>query len=345
MLYKEMDFHNAAHVEETSLGSLAYRFPKDISDRMGEGSHTYGRYVSRTTTGCELRFVLEDGDRALLFLSALDEEGYVQVYRGDFRYYTGYTYSYPVSKGKVTAIPLIKSPGFESLESNYKKGSFSPDVWRIMFDINCTLAFNGLETYGGKVRPPRTEEVPRKTLLAYGTSLTYGACATAQSLSYIQLLGRFLKCNILNKAMGGSCMNEKGVADYFALEAGSFDAVLLENAVNMGSMPQVYEKNMTYLMDRLVPAMAGKPIYLITAYPNSSNIGGDKSSPCVKKSGEKGFPQDELMRELASRYPGVAVIEGDSLLEDFTGLTCDLIHLSDYGHIEVARKLSERIRF
>ena len=32
------------------------------------------------------------------------------------------------------------------------------------------------------------------------------------------------------------------------------------------------------------------------------------------------------------------------MVTDFTGLTCDLIHLSDYGHIEAATNLAAALR-
>lgn len=32
------------------------------------------------------------------------------------------------------------------------------------------------------------------------------------------------------------------------------------------------------------------------------------------------------------------------MLTDLTGLTCDMIHLSDYGHIQVATNLARALR-
>lgn len=346
MIYRNMEFHNVAEVEETPLGCRIHRYPKQVRDTMGEGDRTYGRYVSHTTTGCEIRFVTE-GDRTLISLSSIDEDGYVQIYRGDFRYYTGYVYSYPVKKGQVTHIMLQNSPGFEQLDGKFKRGAFSSDVWRIMSDINFIMTFQDVETFGYKIRPPRPDEVPEKTLLCYGTSLTYGACATAQSISYVQMLGRLLECNILNKAMGGSCMNEKAVADYFASGAEHFDAVLLENAVNMSGMDEAYEKNAGYLLDKLSQTYPNMPIYCVTAYPNSSIVGGDRPYPCVKKQdvSEGNFRGDEIMRRLASRHANCHIIEGHEMLDKFTDLTVDLVHLSDYGHIRVAEHLAKVIHF
>lgn len=345
MIFQNMDFHNVAEIQENKLGYRLYRFPRALCGQMGEGESRYGRYVSQTTAGCELRFVLE-GDRAMLSLTSVDEDGYVQIFRGDYAYYRGYTYSFPVKKGEVTHILLENSKSFAQLDPRLRRGSFSADVWRVLMDINCTIAFVDLESYGFPVRPPRPEEVPEKTLLCYGTSLTYGACATAHAVSYVQLLGRLLGCNVLNKAMGGSCMNEKGVADFFASGFHAFDGVLLENGVNMSGMAEAYEKNAGYLIGALARAFPQKPIYCVTAYPNSSLVRlegeGNCAVPCVKDP-DCAYEGDRILRRLAAQYPNCRLIEGGEIMDRFTDLTCDLVHMSDYGQIRTALNLSKVI--
>lgn len=346
MVFNGMEFHNTAEIEETKLCYRMHRFPKEVRNNMGEGDRQYGRYVAQTTTGCEIRFVLE-GERAIISLTSIDEDGYVQVFRGDFAYYTGYVYSYPVKKGLTTHILLKNDFTLQGFAANHRNGSFSPDVWRIMSDINFTMGFEGIETYGGNLRPPRIDEVPAKTLLCYGTSLTYGACATAHSIAYIQLLGRRIGCNILNKAMGGSCMNEKVVADYFVSLEISFDAVLLENTVNMNGMNEIYEKNSEYLINSLALRFPKMPIYCVTSYPNGSTISGSVAYPCTKKGVTKDttFKEDEILKSIAANYTNCYIIEGETIMDSAVDLTCDLIHLSDYGHIRVAENLSKIIVF
>lgn len=341
MIFDNLEFFNVAEIQETKLGYRMFRFPKAVCDNMGEGKNQYGRYVSQTTTGCEIRFVL-DGDRAIISLTSIDEDGYVYVYRGDFAYYTNYLYAYPVKKGQITHISLKKEPNFENFPQEYKQGAFSPDVWRIVSDINFTMVYVGIETYGNALRPPLPSEVPAKTLLCYGTSLTYGACAHTHSISYIQILGRLLECNILNKAMGGSCMNEKGVTDYFVSGKEKFDAILLENAVNMAEMPQAYKTNCEYLIDNIAKAYPNYPIYCLTCYPNFTNITGETANPCKKKLGENAnIKCDSILRDITRKYPNCHLLEGGELMDHATDLTCDLIHMSDYGHIRTAVNLSK----
>ena len=332
MLFKDLEFHNVEEILPSGEGYRLHRFPRQAREQMGEGASTYGRYICQLTTGCEIRFVTE-GDRVQLSLSSFDVDGFIHVFRGDFKYAT-----YRVEAGKVNHFMLTKSPQFEALPAAYKRGRFSPDVWRILSGHDFGLTFVDIEPFGYRLRPPLPEEKPDKTLLVYGTSITHGACAAAYTLAYSQYLGRLLGCEILNKGMGGSCMNEAAVADYFA--SLGFDAVLLENEVNMGTaMAEEYARNGAYLLDRLAVSHPDCPIWAVTAYPNASLSGADPSDPCVKKP----FVNDDALRKMAAGYPNVHIIEGDTVLTDFTGLQCDLIHLNDYGHIQVAQRLAQLI--
>ncbi len=346
MIFRNMELFNVAEVEETSSGITMYRFPKSVCNSMGGLDQNYrGRFVSRTTAGCEIRFVT-DGDLLRIALTSADRDGYVQIYRGDFRYYTDYTYSYPIRAGQVTYIELSQNPFFERMDDTLKRkpGGFSPDVWRILSDVNFTMKIVDIEDLGNSIRPPREDEVPQKTLLCYGTSLTYGACASAQSVAYCQILGRLLNVNILNKALGGACQNEKETVEYLASENLKYDAVFLENAVNMGEFYKEYEERTVYLLDLLSRNKPNIPVYMVTAYPNSMIVAPGCACP-VAKTDElvENIGTDRIIRTFPSRYPQVRVIEGTDIIDSMTDLTCDLIHLSDYGHMMAAMRLKEAI--
>ena len=341
MIFKNIEFHNVAEIEETKTGYRMYRFPRDLCDKMGHSGRTHGRYVSQTTTGCELRFVM-NGTRALLSLTSIDEDTYVQIFRGEYAYYNGYTYSFPVKKGVITHILLEDRDDFRKLDPKLRNNHFSANVWRVMTDINSTIAFVDIETFGNAIRPPRPDEVPDKTLLCYGTSLTYGACATSHCISYVQLLGRLLGCNILNKAMGGSCMSEKWLSDWFVSGFHQYDGVLLENGVNLNRDPK-YEELTDYFLKKLFEMNPSIPVYCLTSFPRPSVLAEDSiANPCsVNMDCE--YANDRLMRKLTERYPNSHLIEGYEMMDNLTNLTHDLIHMSDYGHIMAAMNLAKRI--
>ena len=341
MIFQNIEFHNVAEIEDSKLGYRIYRFPRKLCDNMGHSGLYHGRYVSRTTAGCELRFVVE-GSRSVLSLTSIDEDTYVHIFRGEYAYYRGYTYSFPVKKGVVTQILLEDKGPFKNINSVLRKDKFSGDVWRVMADINSKIAFVDLEAFGNTVRPPRVDEVPEKTLLCYGTSLTYGACATSHCISYIQLLGRLLGCNILNKAMGGSCMCEPGVADWFVSGFHHFDGVILENGVNMEGNEK-YEDFTDYLLQKMTEVNSDMPIYCITSYPRLSTLTPESlANPCTVNLTCK-FENDRILRNLAAKYPNCLLIEGPEIMDNLTNLTHDMIHMSDYGHIQTAVNLAKRI--
>ncbi|MEG1538121.1 MAG: YfjS/YafY family lipoprotein, partial [Clostridiales bacterium] len=158
-----------------------------------------------------------------------------------------------------------------------------------------------------------------------------------------KLMGRLLNVNILNKAMGGSCMNEPEVADYFASDAVHFDAVLLENAINMGGPTEEYEKRTRYLLDQLAKSKPNVPVFFVTAYPHYGNVLSECACPVVKKTEDGTQPLDDAMRRIASSYPNAHVLEGAEMMNDLTALTCDGIHMSDYAHITTGVNLAKAI--
>lgn len=337
MIFQNLEFHNVEEIEETKIGYRLHRFPRMVREHLGsvEGGSTYGRYIADLTTGCEIRFVTS-GDRVLLSLSSFDEDGVIAIYRGDFK--VGYR---RIEAGKVNPIMLESPAGFDQLNPAYKKGDFAPDVWRIMSCHDFGLVFCAIETFGQTVRPPKPDEKPQKKLLAYGTSLTHGAAAQSYPVSYINYLARLLHVDLFNKGMGGSCMNECAVADYIAA-SDDWDALFLENMTNMGDgMAEQYEKQTAYLLDTVTRAHPDKPIFAVTMYPLGYMTGPDPENPLVKK----GFVLDDILRRLVKDYPNVTLIEGDTLLTDFRNLMTDLVHMNDFGHIQVAENLAKVIRF
>lgn len=335
MIFDQLEFHNVEEIEDTKIGYRLHRFPRRVREKLGsvEGATTYGRYIADLTTGCEIRFVTE-GDRVLLSLSAFDEDGTVAIYRGDFK--VGYR---RIEAGKINRIMLESPAGFDQLNPAFKKGDFAPDVWRIMSCHDFGLVYCGIETFGQSVRPPKAEELPKKTLLAYGTSLTHGAAAQAYPVSYINYLARLLHVDLLNKGMGGSCMNECAVADYIAA-SDAWDALYLENMTNMGEgMAKQYEEQTKYLLDKVCAAHPDKPVYAVTMFPIGMALDSHCDHP-VKRA----FALDPILRRLAAEHPNVTVIEGDTILTDFRNLMTDLVHFNDFGHIQVAENLAKVIR-
>ena len=340
MVYRNMALFKVAEVEAgTSSSSVAVRrFPKDVSRQLGLGHSTFGRYVATMTTGCELRFVV-DGDRLAVSLGAVEADGEVLVFKGDFLHSR-----HPLPAGLVKTILLTETePMKHANPALLRGGAFSPEVWRILFGHDFTGVFHGIETYGQAIRPPAPAEVPAVKWLAYGSSITHGAGALLHANSWIMQAAHALGVDVLDKGMGGSCFCEPEMADYLAESGarGEWDVATLELGVNMRSQftPEAFEAHAGLLVRRIKELNPEKPVVLLTIFPNACT--GDEQT--VEGRNEKHFNQ--VIRELHHRYRNdkVHLIEGSEILNRSSLLSCDLIHPSPQGHIVMGHNMATRM--
>ncbi|WP_248924721.1 GDSL-type esterase/lipase family protein [Paenibacillus hamazuiensis] len=346
MIHEHVCFHNVEELElRTGMpGWVLQRYPKRVRDRLGEGYDERGRYVASMSTGCEMRFVTSSG-RIRITLSAPVEEGDIVVYNGDF-----FHSLHRLESGKIQTLQLERSDRFAEVPKEaLQTGRFSPDVWRIFVSRRYVagpgfqVAYHHLETFGHPVRPPAPDEVPSVRWLAYGSSITHGSGATVNPNSYIQQAARRLGFDVLNKGLGGSCFCEKETADFFAAHPG-WDVATLELGVNMRGFftTEQFAERAGYLVRSMAAAHPGKPIFLITLFPNSADHHMSKDHAAKKANREFADVLRGLHRELAS--PNVHLLEGHELLPDFGALAADLIHPSDYGHIVIGENLAKRMK-
>jgi lysophospholipase L1-like esterase len=127
--------------------------------------------------------------------------------------------------------------------------------------------------------------------------------------------------------MGGSCFCENEMADYLA--ALQWDFAVLELGINMiGVFPvEEFERRSEYMVSKVLET--GRTVFLVTHYPHF------RSLPCEKEE-ERQLRRDfyNVFKRIYEKYKceKLVLIDGSDVLTDFTGLTCDLIHPSDYGH-------------
>nr|WP_281426370.1 SGNH/GDSL hydrolase family protein [Paenibacillus agaridevorans] len=84
-----------------------------------------------------------------------------------------------------------------------------------------------------------------------------------------------------------------------------------------------------------------KTIIVLSILTNGGYVRAEKE--------EMAAPTNEDMSELveklclASRHPRLVYIDGRSVLNDLCGLTTDLLHPSDYGHMLIADHIAARL--
>jgi hypothetical protein len=322
-----IEFHNAAALEEVCgmPGLSPVRVPKAVRETM----NPRGRFISANAAGVELRFVTSAPDLRIA-LAAHHEPVQVHVYRGEF----GHS-DHRVEPGATAVLHLTTPERFPLVPRNaLEGGAFSPDVWRIQISDGA-MNYLGIETFGAEVRPPRLEEKPRLRWLAYGSSITH-----AWARGYPFQAARRLGVDVLNKGLSGACHCEETLAEHFA-EREDWDLATLELGVNMRGAfsPDSFEKRVRHLVKRLRKARPEAPLVLITHFTNLQHLQLPGQGGIAA---EHQNAYDAFLRRLAeeSKEDNVHLIEGRDLLTDFSGLSCDLLHPSDFGHIQMGENLA-----
>lgn len=340
MIYKNIEFFNVVELqkEDEIPGYKLQRFPESVRNQLGNGDIIFGRYVAEWATGCEIRFVSE-GSRVSIFLSAIKSDGEVCVFKGGF-----FHSRHSLKAGIIKEIHLEEPQKLSQMDPEILRGfPFSSKVWRIVIGNKFNVKFNGINSYGCNIRVPEKDEVPALKWMAYGSSITQGSGAQQNHCSYIQQAARRLKVDVLNKGLGGSCLCEKAVADYIATQS-EWDFITLELGVNMrsGFTPEEFEHATEYLIRTVLENNPGKPVILITIFPNFAQFSQIRENVLTVRD----YDFCEILRKLYLRMknPHLYLIEGREVLSDLTGVTCDLIHPSDFGHILMGEQLAARLK-
>ena len=171
-----------------------------------------------------------------------------------------------------------------------------------------------------------------KPIVAYGTSICQGACASRSAMAWTNILQRRLGRTVINLGFSGNCMHESAVIDLVA----DVDAAVYI----LDGMPNLYRLPAPELQDTIVKAvrqLRGRrpdtPIVLVdhSGYPNAlvnkkSRDDQERSLRCMEaayrqlvKEGVKGLYR--------LRYKEIGM-EGEMFVEG--------IHMSDYGMITYA---------
>lgn len=335
---QRMEFHNAAGLEKTNLGMALQRFPKNVRNQLGHHEHERGRFYSMVSTCCEIRFVT-DAPFFRIALSSLETDSKVLIYKGDF-FHSVHT----IPAGTVTTLHVETPPRMQSVESNLLDGhSFSTDVWRVIFGKDSCGIFCGLDTFGHKTRPPKGTEKPALKWLAYGSSITFGSKSSLITNSYVMQAARHIRADVFNKAISGSCFCDPCISDYFSTIK-SWNLATLELGINMVGRftEQEFEQRALSLVNQLLTSNPGKPVVLITPFPAHYQFAKNKSAESSQNFGRFCTALERIQKNSSSQ--DLFILSGSDILTDVGGLTTDLLHPSDDGHILMGFRLGERLK-
>ena len=226
MLFQKIDFHNVEEMVKTEKGYCMSRFPQHVREKLNPGVRELSAFYC---TGVELRFKLRSEKAVITLRSAVCAEAQVAyIYYGSIQ--GGWENSSRVILTEDTPITVTRPENMEQLKEITARHNlpFSPEVIRIVLPYN-KCYFLGIE---GDIETPSDSEMPQKTYLAYGSSITHGSLALAAPYSYPFQIAQRLGCDYLNKGVAGSAQLEKPMAEYLVSRK-DWTFASLELGINM----------------------------------------------------------------------------------------------------------------
>ena len=299
-----------------------------------------GKNKSLGFTGVELRFVMKS-DEVTIRMRTTGEPGVFHVYRGSIQ---GGWQDHEVGKNignEFTDFVIKKSENIAVLDKISKEFNypFSPEVVRVIFDRGTFGGVFEILEVIGDVEPPSDSQIPEKTLLAYGSSITHGSNSIDMSHSWVSVLAHNLKMDCRNLGMAGSCMMEPELIDYIASEGemGRWDIATLELGINVLEWE---EEKITKRVENTLKQIAGrnqdKAVFVISPFYNDDdykNIGkSEKWRTLIEKAVDK------------FNYRNVTYINGLDLLGDMSLISADEVHPNIYGVSQIAKRLEAEIK-
>ncbi|WP_276255894.1 SGNH/GDSL hydrolase family protein [Halomontanus rarus] len=330
MIYDDIAFHNVAELRETSDGGrLLQRVPEHVREHLNDDA----RKRMRVPATGELRFVTDE-ETVRLVLSSPDGPATAVPFWGPFQAGEPVTIGTDPEPVELSYPDTLAEIGPETFADRH----ISPRVWRLRLGYDVPpVRYHGVE---GEVRPPRTDELPDRRLLTYGTSITDGASATRDHLTYPAQAARRLGADVYNLGSAGSAYCEPEIADFIASQ--EWDVATLAISVNMlgdGFSLETFRERATYMLETVADAHPDDPVVAITLFPlfadfEASLIGDDwRATPAEYR---------EALREVVAAVgrDNLHLLEGPELLPDVGGHTADVIHPGDNGMIQMGENLA-----
>lgn len=322
MEFDNIVFHNVEELEKTQKGYLPRRIRGEIRDRISEGIRE-----NIFATGVELRFTMPEGSADLILRADMvPESATAHIFFGSFQ--GGWDQSSKNIYDTETRIHIEypEERRMNTLRELTKKQHlpFAPEVVRVVLPyVPCYYV--GIE---GVVEPPKPEQLPRETYLAYGSSITHGSLGLIQPDSYVFRISQLLGCDYLNLGFAGRALMEEEMAEYIVSRKDwSFASVEMGvNAVERrkGITLEEFERR----IDRFTKVLAAdpRPVFATSIF-GFNDIDQERA---------------EDMRRIVRKYASERLIYTDGLqiLNNPCYISADLVHPSVQGQQQIAERWS-----
>lgn len=338
MIYKNIEIHNIAELIHNEDGSVSWRrVPSNVHNEMEAPSPDTVAYNS---TGVEIRFVMK-GDSATIRMSTYEDDPNIisefHLYRGGLQG----GWKDQAIRRLITAEPqdfvITRAENHDRIKEISEQIGYAwdSDVVRIVFDRGRYKIYDVI----GDVEPPSKEQRPKKTMLAYGSSLTHGSISLDMAHSWASVTAYNFNMDVRNLGMAGSCFIEPAMAEYIASEGekGNWDIATFELGANvLGWEDEKIYSRVENIINQVAGRNADKPIFVISPFYHwgeyfNKNDNAKKWRMII----------EEIVKRL--NYPNVTYINGLDLLGDMKYISADEVHPNIYGVHRVADEITKRI--
>jgi hypothetical protein len=239
------------------------------------------------------------------------------IYYGSFQ--GGWQYSSKIIQNE-TRITVPKCNNLQVLKEITKSSDlpFDPELVRIVLPYG-TCYYVGVE---GEVEPPLKSQLPKKTYLAYGSSITHGSLSLAAPYTYPFRISQMLSCDYYNLGFAGSAYMEKAMAKYIVSRT-DWDFASVEMGINMLKPEftlELFDERVKEFIDIL--ASDSRPVF-------ATSIFGFKGPEQ-----EKANKYREIVRKHAREK--LIYIDGLELLNNPAYISADLVHPSLEGIAQIS---------
>lgn len=348
IVFENAALHNVAELVPTEHGPRLQRVPETLRGQLNPGAQ--GRMLD--PAGMEVRFVSSGPVTITLSAPGADEQALpiAEVFFGTFSHWLGRGAATHRTIGTTPTPIRIEPPKrLPNLPAEVAdRMPFAPAVHRLVLPLFApSLVIHSIEAEAGDLRPPRPEELPGRTMLSYGTSITHGAGASGAHLTYPNQCGVRLGVDVVNLGSGGSCHCEPQLADWIAGRTDWHLATLALSVNMIGFSDADFEERVEYFVNTVAGANADRPIFAITLWPYFADHGMLDEQPDLDPA-RAAFAENrrQILRDVVQRSgkANLHLLEGPDLLRDFGGLSQDLIHPGDHAMIEMGWRLADAIR-
>lgn len=320
MIFQNIEFHNVEEIVPYEDGWKLYRAPESVRQTGGDRLKNSAGY----STGIELRFcILGEYAEIRLRTVPIAEGQMAFVYYGSIQ--GGWQQSSYVITERETVLRIPRPGNMVHLHTITENAGlpFSPEVVRLVLPYGNTIFLGA----SGDICPPDAAQLPKKTLLSYGSSITHGSLALVAPYAYPFRLAQKLKMDTLNKGFAGTCLCEREMAEWFVRRK-DWHAATIELGINMMGMEEAeFERR----IDEFTAIMAadGRPVFATSIFATASD-----------------GPKHDLFRQIVRKYaePRLHFVDGLDLLERPEFISQDGVHPSLEGIAQIADRWAEIIR-